>query len=156
VSLLFCLGHMSGYPWTPGEAVEARAVVEQMHGVSFDAVGAQRTYWDFYLGFGLLVGAGLAMVTAILGSIAKLAGEQPRQALAPAACAWLFMLVNAALSHLYFFWIPTSLAVTTVLVLSLGLVQMRAQAMARIRSEGDAVHEQRAGVAAVGSKLHAE
>jgi hypothetical protein len=125
VSLLFCLGHMSGYPWTPGEAAEAKAVVEQMQGVSFEAVGAQRTYWDFYLGFGLLVGAGLALVTAMLWSIAKLAGEQPRQAVAPTACAWLFMVVNAALSHLYFFWIPTSLAVTAALVLSLALVQMR-------------------------------
>lgn len=125
VSLLFALGHMSGYPWTPGESAEAGAVVDHMHSVSFEAVGAQRSYWDFYLGFGLLVGAGLAVVAALLWCSARLERQQPGVAAAPAACALVFMAVNAWLSYRYFFAIPTALAVTTMLILAVALVRMR-------------------------------
>lgn len=127
VSLLFFLGHLSGYPWTPGETSQAEAVVAQMRSVQFETLGAQRSYWDFYVGFGLLVSAGLLLVTATLWTLVPLMREQSARVVAPAVCALAFLVVNAVLSQLYFFWLPTALAVLATLLLAAALLRARAE-----------------------------
>jgi hypothetical protein len=119
---------MSGYPWTPGETTEAKVVVEHMQAVVFEAEGARRTYWDFYLGFGLIVGAGLGSVALILWSLAPLAREHPGRAAAPTAWALVFMALNAWLSQRYFFLLPAAFAVVTVVLLIAALERMRKEA----------------------------
>ena len=50
--LLFDLGHTAGYPWSdPSWGVDLGAI-QSSH---FKVLGFTRTYWDFYVGFGLLV-----------------------------------------------------------------------------------------------------
>jgi hypothetical protein len=48
--LLFALGHSIGFPWSdPAWGVDTGA----MRSAHFPILGFRRTYWDFYLGFGL-------------------------------------------------------------------------------------------------------
>jgi len=48
--LLFDLGHTSGYPWSdPRWGVDLRPI----QSIHFDVLGSSRSYWDFYVGFGL-------------------------------------------------------------------------------------------------------
>src|SRR3954454_19237216 len=74
ITFLFFLGHTSGFPWTPGEAPADHAVIEAMHADSFPVLGSSRSYWDFYIGFGLIISV-LQLVEAIvlwqLGGLAK-------------------------------------------------------------------------------------
>ena len=74
LSLLYCAGHTSGYPWTPVTGETEMAIVESMKSHQFDMVGSIRSFWDIYLGFGLVVsGFMLAVAVALwqLGSLSK-------------------------------------------------------------------------------------
>src|SRR5579863_6342182 len=51
--LFFDAGHTSGFPWSdPKWGVDLSA----MRSTHFYIIGFSRTYWDFYVGFGLFVG----------------------------------------------------------------------------------------------------
>lgn len=115
LTLLYAAGHMSGAPWQPSEGPEGAAVLEQMQSVRFAVEGVTRTYFDFYFGFGVIIG-GLQVVIAIalwqLGTIARTA---PR---AVEGMAWTMALcfaVNTVLCVLYFFAAPTVFAVAITL-----------------------------------------
>jgi hypothetical protein len=97
---------MSGYPWTPASADAARAVVTQMQSVQFEAMGAQRTYWDFYFGFGLISGADLAMLSAFLWWLANVARRDAAQVRAMLWVVIIAMVANAYLTYRYFFVVP--------------------------------------------------
>lgn len=125
LSLLYCLGHMSGLPWTPGETSGAVAVVESMRSVRFEAVGEQRTYWDFYFGFGLIIGVDLAVQAAVLWWLSALARRQA-SALTPV----LGVLVvgatgNLVLSHRYFFAIPAAFGLLIALLIAASIWSAR-------------------------------
>ena len=50
--LLFDAGHTSGFPWSdPKWGVD----LGSMRSTHFYIMGFSRTYWDFYVGFGLIV-----------------------------------------------------------------------------------------------------
>jgi hypothetical protein len=52
--VLFSVGHTVGFRKTdPQWGVDA--LVESMRTIHFNAQGFSRTYWDFYVGFGLFV-----------------------------------------------------------------------------------------------------
>ena len=60
--LLFWLGHSLGYPWSDPEwGVDLHA----MQSSHFNIFGFSRTYWDFYVGFGLFVSV-FQLLAAIL------------------------------------------------------------------------------------------
>jgi hypothetical protein len=109
---------MSGYPWTPAESEPARAVVAQMQNVQFEAVGEQRTYWDFYFGFGLITGADLALLSAFLWWTARVADRDPALVRPILWVTLIAVAVNAYLTFRYFFVIPAGFAVAIALLLA--------------------------------------
>jgi hypothetical protein len=118
-SLLYCLGHTSGFPWTPGTGERASAVVQQMQTIRFEAEGVTRTYWDFYLGFGIIISVFLAGQALSLWCIERL-GKPAR--LAPLLGVFLLgALVNAYLSYRYFFALPAIFSVVIALLLGLAI-----------------------------------
>jgi hypothetical protein len=101
--LLFDLGHTAGCPWSdPRWGVNLAA----MQSSRFEVLGFSRTYWDFYVGFGLFVSV-LMLLAAI---VAWQLGSVPAQTAAPfRAVAWALALCFAAatvLNCIYFFTIP--------------------------------------------------
>jgi len=103
--LLFAAGHTFGFRQNVPEW-KADAVLGLMRSVQFDAQGFNRTYWDFFSGFGLIFTVFLvfsAVVAWLLGGLpADTLARVPGIAWALAAC---FVAVTG-LSWRYTFTIP--------------------------------------------------
>ena len=115
--LLFDVGHSSGYPWSDPDWRVDLGTVQSTH---FNVLGFSRTYWDFYVGFGLFVSVFLLLAAILAWQL----GSLPTQTLrAMRTSAWTLALCFAAvsvLSWIYFFIIPIvfSCAITVCLVLA--------------------------------------
>jgi hypothetical protein len=81
-------------------------------------MGFSRTYWDFYLGFGLFVSVFLLLAVVLAWQLGRL----PPESLAlMRGTAWTFALCFAAITFLswkYFFMIPIVFSIVTTLVLT--------------------------------------
>jgi len=101
--LLFDLGHSIGYPWSdPKWGVDTVA----MRSSHFQILGFSRTYWDFYVGFGLFVSVFLLLAAVLAWQLGSL-DVQVRPLVR--VTAWALSLCFAALTVLswtYFFSIP--------------------------------------------------
>ncbi len=105
--LLLDVGHSVGYPWSdPTWGVDLR-VIQSSH---FNVLGFSRTYWDFYVGFGLSVSVFLLLAAILAWQL----GSLPAQTLAlMRSTAWALALCFAALTLLnwiYFFTIPIAMS----------------------------------------------
>jgi hypothetical protein len=119
LSLLYFLGHSAGAPWTPSSGGEAGAVVGGMKSFRFDVFGSNRTYWDFYLGFGLSVSVFLLLQSVVLWLLAGLSADAPARV---RPIVLVFLVANAAQLALvvrYFFLPPIVLTVALTLCLAL-------------------------------------
>ena len=114
--VLFAAGHALGFQQAD-PAWGVGAVLEAMQSSHFAIQGFTRTYWDFFLGAGFIVGV-LYLFAAIL---AWQLGGLPKVTLASMrVTTWSFAVCFAAvtvISWRFLFWIPIvfSAAVTAVL-----------------------------------------
>jgi hypothetical protein len=53
--LLFAAGHTMGFIQPPDPQWRVDALLASMRSIHFDAMGSNRTYWDFYVGSGLTI-----------------------------------------------------------------------------------------------------
>jgi hypothetical protein len=60
--LLFDLGHSAGFPWSDPEWGVDLGSIRSSH---FRVLGFSRTYWDFYVGFGLFVSVFLLLAAVV-------------------------------------------------------------------------------------------
>src|SRR5262245_6831004 len=101
ISLLFTAGHTMGglKRWSP---MGDNPVLQSMTTVRFEAMGASRTYLDFFMGFGWSLSVTMLLQTVLLWQLASLAATDAARlrpmiaafALATAACgliAWRFI-----------------------------------------------------------------
>jgi hypothetical protein len=106
-----------------------QATVAVMKANEFPAMGAMRSYWDFYRGMGLAVSVFLVMEAVVfwqLSSLAKSDGLRLRPVLAVFAVGYLGF---AVVSYRYFFAAPV---ITEILIaLCLGLAIRSAKQMPR-------------------------
>ena len=82
------------------------ALVESMKSQYFNFAGGQRSYWGFYLGYGLLAAFYCLVEAVLFWQLARLADMNPSSV---RPMVWLFVLVNvvhALLMARYFFWVP--------------------------------------------------
>jgi hypothetical protein len=129
ISLIFTAGHSMGglKQWSPmGE----NPVLKSMTEVRFDTMGANRTYLDFFMGFGWSIAVFMLMETIVLWQLASLAKTEPARlrsiiaviALAPAgtgAIAWRFIF-------------PVPALFSGVLAITLGLASITAVTTAMV------------------------
>jgi len=113
--LLFDAGHTSGFPWSdPKWAVD----LDSMQSTHFYIMGFSRTYWDFYVGFGLFVSVLLLLAVVLAWQL----GSLPPESLARMrGTAWAFALCFAGITVLswkYFFIIPIVFSIATTLCLT--------------------------------------
>ena len=113
--LLFDLGHSAGFPWSDPKWGVDTGLMRSSH---FTVVGFSRSYWDFYVGFGLVVSVFLLLAAILAWQL----GNLPAQARpSMRGTAWALALSFAAmtvLNWIYFFTIPIifSSAITVCLV----------------------------------------
>jgi len=125
-SFLFFAGHTAGYPWTPSPTSLTEAIVGPMKSSAFPVMGTARTYWDFYLGFGLTVSVLLLLESVVLWCLATLVTHEPRQ-LRPVLLAFLVAnLLQLGLVIGFFFVAPLALNVLLIACLLLALRGTRA------------------------------
>jgi len=117
--VLFSAGHTLGFSKVdPNWHLET--VVNSMQSIQFSAQGSLRTYWDFYVGFGLFVSVLLLFAALVCWQLAILKTET-RHALR--WLCWSLVACFAGVAFLnwkYFFAVPLVFSVVVLLFLTLG------------------------------------
>ena len=112
--VLFDAGHTSGFPWSdPKWGVD----IYSMRSTHFYIMGSSRTYWDFYVGFGLFISVFLLLAVVLAWQLGRL---PPASLALVRGTAWAFALCFAAIAVLswkYFFIIPIIFSVAVALCL---------------------------------------
>ena len=115
--LLLDLGHTVGYPWSdPTWGVDLSAI-QSSH---FNVLGFSRTYWNFYVGFGLFNSVFLLLAAMLAWQLSSLQAETLRLV---RSTAWALTVCFAAvtvLSWMYFFTIPIAFSSVITVCLFVG------------------------------------
>jgi hypothetical protein len=117
--ILFAVGHTLGFRRVdPRWGVDS--LIQQLRSTHFDVQGFNRSYWDFFTGFGFFVTILLlfaAIVSWQLGSLSK--GSLSTMSLITWGLAICFIVVTF-LSYQYFFMVPVVFSGATAVCLILG------------------------------------
>jgi hypothetical protein len=130
ITLLYCVGHTMGMPWTPVTGPQENAVIDAMKATRFEVMGNTRTYWDFYIGFGLVISGFLALQAVVLWQLASLARREAKPVRAIVAMFLASFAINAVIVWNFFFWAALVPAVAVAICLALALVSARASGSA--------------------------
>ncbi len=110
--LLFAVGHTLGFRHQWGVDLGS------MRSTHFDILGSSRTYWDFYVGFGLSVTVLLLLAVLLAWQLGRL---PPATLALMRGTAWTFALCFAAItvvSWKYLFVIPVVFSIVITLCLT--------------------------------------
>jgi hypothetical protein len=115
--LLFAAGHTVGFlQIDPKWGVDS--MIMAMRSIHFDVQGSNRTYWEFYVGFGLFVSVFLVFSAVLAWQL----GGLPAETLAlMRGTAWALVVCFSALAFLslrYFFVIPIVFSIAILLCLT--------------------------------------
>ncbi|HEY0767971.1 MAG TPA: hypothetical protein VGD47_08430 [Steroidobacteraceae bacterium] len=114
ITLLYAVGHTAGYPWTPVLGPQESSLIGSMRTLGFSVAGVHRTYWDFYLGFGVAISAFLFVQAIVLWQLAGLAQSESGK-LKPILLSFsAAFLVNAFIVWEFFFALPLILSLAIV------------------------------------------
>jgi hypothetical protein len=122
ITLLYFAGHTSGVPWTPDADAGPVPVLEAMKSHSFEILGSTRTYWDFYVGFGIIISLYMLMQAVVLWQLASLAKTDPLRVRPIVASFFVAFIVNTILAWKYFFVIPMVVSAAISMCLALAFV----------------------------------
>jgi hypothetical protein len=117
ISLIFAVGHTLGglKGWSP---IGETAVLTGMKTFRFDVAGVNRSYFDFYRGFGFLLTVYLVLQAVLLWQLAGVARVN-RSLARP--LVWSFFLASIPIGVLtWFFLFPTPVYFDIVLTACLG------------------------------------
>jgi hypothetical protein len=115
ITFLYAAGHTSGMPWTPATGPNEAPLLVAMKTTHFDAMGAQRSYWDFYFGFGVTVSLFMFVQACVLWQLATLERRQPGLTRPIIATFCIAFIATACLVWKYFFVIPLVMALAIAL-----------------------------------------
>jgi hypothetical protein len=121
IAAAFTILHTLGRPWTPTKDGLAQGVVAGMRTVHFAAAGLQRSYWDFYQGFGFVASVFLAAEAILLWQLAGLAASGARYRSMTLTHLGAFVALGI-IAQLFIFWVPLLLSVIVSLCLLLALL----------------------------------
>jgi hypothetical protein len=119
ILVLFAAGHTIGFRQVQPEW-KVDALVAGMRSSQFAVQGFTRSYWDFYVGFGLFVTFFLVFAAVLAWQLAGLPRAQLHEM---ALLTWSFALCSvgiAALSWRYFFAAPAAFSTVLAACLILG------------------------------------
>ena len=126
LTFLHCIGHTIGGVFgvdAPAGTKEG-VVVEVMKSNQFEVMGATRSYWDFFIGYGLIISVIELLQAVVFWQLAGLAKTEPRRMRPLIAVFLLANLVFTMLAWRYFFFPP--LLGDLLITIALGLAYLRA------------------------------
>jgi hypothetical protein len=124
ISFLLFAGHSAGglSSWSPRSET---TVLDTMRSVHFPVQGFTRTYFDFYVGFGLIISVYLLAQTVLLWQVASWIKLDPVRG-RPFASTLLFVAVaSAMLDWQFFFAAPLLMTIAIAACIGIALVQTR-------------------------------
>lgn len=124
ISLLFTAGHTMGglKKWSPmGE----NAVLKLMTDVRFDAMGANRSYLDFFMGFGWSISVAMLMQSILLWQMATLARTEAARVRPMIAVFALAQLATGIIAWRFIFPMPALFSVSLLVALVAAFVAAR-------------------------------
>jgi hypothetical protein len=116
ISLLFAIGHSLGgiKRWSPmGE----NEVFKAMETVRFDTMGVNRSYLDFFLGFGWSLSVAMLLQSVLLWQLASLARSNAAQVKPMIAVFALATLASGTIAWLFIFPVPALFSAALLIVL---------------------------------------
>jgi len=114
VLLFFTLGHTMGVLTPPAGGSPAAGVLETMRSVHFPVMGFERSYAEFYRGFGLFVSMTFAILAVIAYQLSVVSKRDPRQAIPMAITLQAACVTSAILSWQFFFAAPIVMSLVAV------------------------------------------
>ena len=124
ISLLFTAGHTMGglKKWSP---MGDNPVLKAMTDVRFDAMGANRSYLDFFMGFGWSLSVSMLLQTILLWQMASLARTDAGRVRPMIAVFALAQLAGGIIAWRFIFPLPAVFAVVLLAVLVAAFVVAR-------------------------------
>src|SRR5262245_20266952 len=124
ISLIFTAGHSLGglRQWSPmGE----NDVLKAMTAVRFDTMGVNRSYLDFFMGFGWSISVAMLLQTVLLWQLAVLAQPDPSRVRPMIAVFALATLGSGVLAWRFIFPVPALFAGALAIVLAAAYIVAR-------------------------------
>jgi hypothetical protein len=118
ISLLFTAGHTMGglKKWSP---MGDNAVLKAMTDVRFNTMGANRSYLDFFMGFGWSISVFMLMQTILLWQLASLARTDPARLRPMIAVIALATAASGVVAWRFIFPVPAVFSGVLALALTL-------------------------------------
>ncbi len=115
----FWLGHTAAIALAPSRGSEEQAVYALMKQYSFDAIGIQRSHWDFYRGYGVFMSVTVLLLIVWLWQLSRIADQYPTVA-RPLLFSTAVGLLAFAGINAFWFMIPPAIccALAGLLVLA--------------------------------------
>jgi hypothetical protein len=124
ISLLFAIGHTLGglKYWSP---MGDNPVLQAMRTVRFNALGVNRSYLDFYLGFGYSISVSQVMLTVLLWQFSTLAQTDSRRVRPMIIVVALAIAVGGLVAWRFIFPVPAlfSLALVATLIMAFAVAR---------------------------------
>lgn len=123
---LFALGHTLGsavpkVTHGPGEA----SVFEAMQTFRFPIMGFNRTYWELYRGFALIISLQLLVMMTMAWQLSRITQSNARLALPMAITLQMGCIGLLILSWMFFFTAPIIMSFIGVLFATIAVLQLR-------------------------------
>ena len=122
---LFAIGHTTGLLKPKSFGKEGDEVLASMHSVHVHVMGSDRTFWDFYIGFGLLVSVLFVFTGVWAWQLGGLWGSQPEAVKALALSFFLCQTAAVVLCCTNFFLAPIVFGVLITLCTGLAAYKTR-------------------------------
>ncbi len=108
---LFLLGHTAGFLLpAKSSGPQEDAVLQAMKDFHFDAMGRDRTIWDFWQGFNFLTSVSLAILAVLTWQLARLSRRDPMLARPFASSLGAGLVLMAVVCWTFFFVAPAALS----------------------------------------------
>jgi hypothetical protein len=124
VLVFFTIGHTIGVLKPPAAGTPAAAMLTTMGSVRFPVMGSERSYGEFYRGFGLFVSLEFAILAVLAYQVSGLSRRHPQQALPMAITLQAACMASAILSWLFFFAAPIVTSLVAVVCSTVALVTL--------------------------------
>ena len=124
VLVFFTIGHTIGVLKPPAAGTPAAAMLATMGSVHFPIMGFERSYGEFYRGFGLFVSLEFAILAVLAYQVSGLSRRHPKQALPMAITLQAACMASAILSWLFFFAAPIVTSLLAVVCSTVSLVML--------------------------------